>query len=138
MRFVFLVLCNTGTLSSAVYNASRVDLMRELVLLGLQGVLHSSYKAQAAVACRRPDADLEEAKVRLGMCSCTDRSGQKSDEEGFNLGTVGDYCRRRQLGQLSCLGPSLRAVAPLYTPAGLHLRALDLPGALPGRARCAR
>jgi hypothetical protein len=29
-------------------------------------VLHGAYKAHAAVACRRPVADLEEAQVRLG------------------------------------------------------------------------
>ncbi|KAG2446463.1 hypothetical protein HYH02_008455 [Chlamydomonas schloesseri] len=56
---------DNGTLSSAAYNASRVDLMRQLVLLGLQGVLHSSYKAHAATACRRPAADLAEAKAYI-------------------------------------------------------------------------
>ncbi|KAG2433856.1 hypothetical protein HXX76_008211 [Chlamydomonas incerta] len=58
---------DNGTLSSAAYNASRVDLMRELVLLGLQGVLHSSYKADAALTCRRPAADLAEAKAYISV-----------------------------------------------------------------------
>ncbi|GLC56937.1 hypothetical protein PLESTB_001165500 [Pleodorina starrii] len=61
------LLANSRTGSREPYNVTRFLVQRHLTVLGLQGVMHSAYLAQAAAACKRPTAQIDDAKAAVAV-----------------------------------------------------------------------
>ncbi|GLC34798.1 hypothetical protein PLESTB_001165600 [Pleodorina starrii] len=49
------------------YNATRFMVQRYVTVMGLQGVMRWAYRAQAATACKRPAAQIAEAKAMVAV-----------------------------------------------------------------------
>ncbi|PNH02515.1 hypothetical protein TSOC_011505 [Tetrabaena socialis] len=91
----------TGDL--AAYNATRADVVRYTTILGLQGVMHALYKADLAVACKRPAADLAEQKSMITV--------------SWSLLEAFLTARKMPAAYISALGKALTAPKPDYKKA---------------------
>ncbi|PNW76133.1 hypothetical protein CHLRE_12g546550v5 [Chlamydomonas reinhardtii] len=62
-----LAAARLSTLNIQAYDAARTNEVRLLTLLGLQGVSVAAYTADAAAACKRPAAEVEDAKTMIAV-----------------------------------------------------------------------